>query len=65
MKAHYKGGVPCLEIELETLDVKTVSTLIYFFMLSAAFSGFLFEIDPFNQPGVEVYKQEVRMAINN
>ena len=23
-------------------------------------SGFLFNIDPFNQPGVEVYKKEVR-----
>ena len=33
-------------------------------MLSAAFSGFLFGIDPFNQPGVEVYKQEVRDSLD-
>ena len=33
---------------------------MYFFMLSAAFSGYLFNINPFDQPGVEVYKKEVR-----
>ena len=38
--------------------------LIYFFQLSAAFSGYLFAVEPLNQPGVEVYKQEVRDALN-
>ena len=28
-------------------------------MLSAAFSGLLFGVDPFNQPGVEVYKKKM------
>ena len=26
-------------------------------MLSAAYSGYLFEVEPFNQPGVEIYKR--------
>ena len=54
VKAHYSGGVPCLEIEMTELDIENVSSLIYFFMLSAAFSAILFNVDPFNQPGVEV-----------
>ena len=33
-------------------------------MLSAAFSAYLFEVDPFNQPGVEAYKSEVKKRID-
>ena len=60
INAHYKGGVPCLEVELDELSIENVCQLIYFFQLSAAFSSLLFNVDPFNQPGVEVYKNEVR-----
>ncbi|MBR2678055.1 MAG: glucose-6-phosphate isomerase [Bacilli bacterium] len=63
MRAHYSGGVPCIEIELDELTIENVSSLMYFFMLSAAFSGYLFGIEPFNQPGVEVYKKEVRESL--
>ena len=58
--AHKLGDVPSLEISLERVDEATIGQLMYFYMLGAAFSGFLFNIDPFNQPGVEVYKKEVR-----
>lgn len=64
-KAHYKGDVPCNIIEIDELTPKNISKLMYFFMLSASFSGFLFNIDPFNQPGVEVYKEEVRNSLNS
>ena len=63
LRAHVKGGVPCIEIELDSLTPYNVSSLIYFFQLSAAFSGYLFEVNPFNQPGVEVYKEEVRKSL--
>ena len=65
IRAHYSGNVPCIEIEITEIDEETISSLIYFFMLSAAFSGFLFGVDPFNQPGVEVYKKEVRESLNS
>ena len=64
MKAHFSGNTPCLEIELDELTPENLSLLIYFFMLSAAFSGLLFGVDPFNQPGVEVYKKEVKESLN-
>lgn len=63
IRAHYSGGVPCIELILDELSIENVSSLIYFFQLAAAFSGFLFDIEPFNQPGVEVYKKEVRESL--
>ncbi len=65
IKAHSKGNVPCLEIEIEELTEKNIGLLIYFFQLSASFSGYLFGVEPFNQPGVEIYKKEVRKTLNN
>ena len=63
MKAHFSGGVPCIEIVLQKLDEETIASMIYFFQLAAAYSGYLFGIEPFNQPGVEVYKKEVRESL--
>ena len=64
MRAHFMGNTPCIEIEIDELSLETASEIIYFFMLSAAYSGLLFGVDPFNQPGVEVYKEEVRKSLN-
>lgn len=64
MRAHFMGNTPCIEIEIDELNLETASEIIYFFMLSAAYSGLLFGVDPFNQPGVEVYKEEVRKSLN-
>ena len=63
-RAHFMGNTPCIEIELDELNESNLSELIYFFMLSAAFSGLLFGVNPFNQPGVEVYKKEVKESLN-
>ena len=59
-KAHYLGEVASISIVLSRINEETIGELMYFFMLGAAFSGYLFEINPFDQPGVEVYKKEVR-----
>lgn len=65
IRAHSTGNVPCLEIEMNELNTENIASLIYFFQLAAAFSGYLFEINPFNQPGVEIYKEEVRKSLAN
>lgn len=62
--AHNKGQVPIIEIEMDELTIENLSKLIYFFQLSAAFSGYLFDVNPFNQPGVELYKAEVKKILN-
>ena len=61
--AHKKGDVSSLMITLPEVSERYLGQVMYFFMLAAAYSGFLFNIDPFNQPGVEVYKKEVRENI--
>ena len=48
IRAHSKGNVPCLEIEMDELTEENIGILIYFFQLSAAFSGYLFGVEPFN-----------------
>lgn len=59
IKAHVDGGVPNILIEMEKLDEENLGYLIYFFMLSCAYSARILDVDPFNQPGVEAYKKNV------
>lgn len=60
IKAHFLGDVPCIIIELDELIPKTIGELSSFFFLTAAFSSYLFDVNPFDQPGVEVYKREIK-----
>ena len=53
------GGVPCNVITIEKLDAKTLGYLFYFFMRACALSAYLLDINPFNQPGVEIYKKNM------
>ena len=60
LKAHTEdGGVPCNVFELDRLDAKTLGHLFYFFMRACAMSAYLLDINPFNQPGVEIYKKNM------
>ncbi len=63
-KAHYDGHTPSNIITLQKMDSQAMGELMYFFLLSAAFSGLLLEVNPFDQPGVEAYKSEVRKNLN-
>ena len=57
--AHIDGGVPNLVIDLPTLDAYTFGYLVYFFEKACAVSGYLLGVNPFDQPGVEAYKQNM------
>ena len=60
LKAHQEdGGVPCNVIYIDKLDPKTLGYLFYFFMRACAMSAYLLKINPFNQPGVEIYKKNM------
>ena len=63
ISAHVSGGVPCIVLELDDVSPKTLGEVSSFFFLVAAFSGYLFDVDPFNQPGVEVYKSEIKARL--
>lgn len=55
--ALYEHGVPNATIHLTTITEQTLGHLLYGFELMTAISGYLFKIDPFNQPGVELGKK--------
>ncbi|AUB31898.1 glucose-6-phosphate isomerase [Spiroplasma floricola] len=55
--AHANAGeVPNIILEFEKMDAEMFGYAAYWFMKACALSGYLLEINPFNQPGVEVYK---------
>lgn len=54
--AHVDGGVPNIRISLPRLDTYNIGQLFYFFEKAVALSGYMLEVNPFNQPGVEAYK---------
>ncbi|HLS54147.1 MAG TPA: glucose-6-phosphate isomerase, partial [Tissierellaceae bacterium] len=59
LKAHVKGGVPNIVINLPRLDEFYFGKLIYFFKKGCALSGYLMGVNPFDQPGVEEYKRNM------
>ena len=60
IEAHVSGDVPNIVIELPELTEETIGHLIYFFEKACAMSGMILGVNPFNQPGVEVYKECLR-----
>lgn len=60
LHAHSESGnVPNIQINLNELTPFTLGELIYFFMKSCAMSAYLLGVNPFNQPGVEIYKKNM------
>ena len=57
--AHVDGSVPNILLELPAIGEKCVGWLIYFFEYVCGLSGYLLEVNPFNQPGVEAYKKNM------
>jgi len=57
--AHAEGGCPNLGIIVRKMDAYHLGALIYFFEYAIAVTGYLAGINPFDQPGVEVYKRKM------
>ncbi|MFA5259835.1 MAG: glucose-6-phosphate isomerase [Candidatus Omnitrophota bacterium] len=57
--AHYEGGVPNMTITIPCFDAFSLGELYYFFEKAVAITGYLLEVNPFNQPGVEAYKKKM------
>lgn len=57
--AHVDGAVPNLRIEIPKLDAHNIGSLLYFFEKACGISGYLLEVNPFDQPGVEAYKKNM------
>lgn len=61
--AHTKAGVPVIKLHVPKMDAYNMGQLIYFFEMSCAIAAYTMGVCPFDQPGVEAYKQEMRDEI--
>ena len=60
LKAHVEDGkVPCNVIEVSEMNDYNLGYLFYFFMRACGMSAYMLDINPFNQPGVEIYKRNM------
>ena len=57
--AHTEGGVPNVIVETDGKSAGDLGELIYFFEYSCGLSGYLLDVNPFDQPGVEAYKKNM------
>jgi glucose-6-phosphate isomerase len=60
LNAHAHDGVPCIELNVEQpINEYSLGALFWFFMCCAYMGATLLEVNPFNQDGVEAYKQHM------
>jgi glucose-6-phosphate isomerase len=57
--AHVDGGVPNIRIIMPRINEFYLGQLIYFFERACGISGYLLDVNPFDQPGVEAYKKNM------
>lgn len=57
--AHRDGGVPSMVVRVPDFSEYSLGWLFYFFEKACAISGYLLGVNPFNQPGVENYKNNM------
>jgi len=57
--AHVDGGISVITMDCGELNERKVGELFYFLELCCAISAYLLGVNPFNQPGVELYKRNM------
>ena len=59
MAAHVDGGVPVITMDMGELNDKKMGEMFYFLELCCGVSAYILGVNPFNQPGVELYKRNM------
>ncbi|MCF6365233.1 MAG: glucose-6-phosphate isomerase [Bacteroidales bacterium] len=57
--AHIEGNVPNIKITVPEINEFYLGELLYFFEKACGISGYLLNVNPFDQPGVEAYKKNM------
>ncbi len=57
--AHVDGNVPNIVLDVDSRSEEDYGYMVYFFELACAASGYILDVNPFNQPGVEAYKKNM------
>ncbi len=61
--AFRKGGRPFMEVLLPDKSERSIGQLMQFKMMETIYLGHLLNVNPFNQPNVESYKEETRKIL--
>jgi glucose-6-phosphate isomerase len=59
IQAHIDGKVPIIRISIPELNEYHLGQMIYFFEKACGISGYILDVNPFDQPGVEEYKKNM------
>jgi glucose-6-phosphate isomerase len=62
--AHNDGNVPIITLTLPLLNEFYIGQIMYFFEIACAVSGYILDVNPFDQPGVEAYKANMFALLN-
>ena len=62
--AHLEGEVPNMEIGIRDRSPDSLGQLLHFFERAIAMTGYLMDVNPFDQPGVEFYKKNMFTLLN-
>ena len=63
-QAHLEGGVPNMTLTVKDRSPYVLGQLFYFFQRAVAMTGGLMGVNPFDQPGVEFYKNNMFRLLN-
>ena len=63
--AHKSIGVPIVRIDIPEMSPYYFGQMVYFFEMTSAITGFMMGVNPFDQPGVESYKEEMRKELTS
>lgn len=62
--AHVEGGVPNIHIRVPKISENYIGQMLYMFEKACGVSGYLLDVNPFDQPGVEAYKKNMFALLN-
>ena len=61
--AHLKNHTPNIRLTVRELSARSFGYMVYFFEKACAVSCYLTGVNPFDQPGVEAYKSNIKAAL--
>ena len=61
--AHLSNDVPQIRITIPKRDEYSLGSLFYFLEFSCGVSAYIEGVNPFNQPGVEEYKKQIKILL--
>ena len=55
--------MPGIKIDVKKKDEENLGKLFYFFEFACGISAYMEDVNPFDQPGVEAYKKNIKALL--